>query len=110
MQEHLVDSRHLNDAIPGNNGFTDIDGVVDVDGKVLFLEFKKGSAKLKPIQRILHKNLSSKEGQHSMIIWRGSDGEPTVCRWFTFGVLREPILLLNGWDDLRTIIQTWRAL
>ena len=44
LQKHLVDFSILNGVIPGNNGFTDIDGVVDIDGRILFLEFKTGYA------------------------------------------------------------------
>ena len=110
LQKHLVDFTKLNEVIPGKNGFTDIDGVVDIDGRILFLEFKTGYAKLKRVQRILHENLSEKEGQHSLIIWRDREGTPTDCQWITYGKMREPIALPSGWDDLKTIIQTWRAL
>ena len=108
LQRHLMDYKPLSDLLPSNNGFTDIDGVLEMDdGKVLFLEVKRGSAELKPIQKILHKNLSRKDRQSTLVVWRDKDGEPTRCQWITRGEERDVIELPGGMSDLTKVVHTW---
>lgn len=110
VQKHMHDYKNLNDLVRGKNRFTDIDGVLDVGGRILFLEVKTGNAILTGVQNILHQNLSSKDDQFSLIVWRNVDGEPTECQWVTDGKKRRRIQLPNGEEDLKLVIQTWMSL
>ena len=107
MQRHMYDFTSLNNLVPGYNRFTDIDGVLDLAGKILFLEFKAESYELRGVQQQLHKNLTEKEGQSSLIVWRNHEGVPVQCLWISKGEEGERIGLPNGEEDLKRIIQTW---
>lgn len=111
VKRHTVHYDIFSDLLPNNNKFTDIDGVVEMEnGKVLFLEFKLGNRQLSDVQRILHENLSSKERQSSLVVWRGEDGRPTKCQWITRGKERDVMELPQREESLKAIIQTWMAI
>ncbi len=110
LKRHLYDFSSLNELAPGYNRFTDIDGVLDVAGKILFLEFKSENYQLKGVQLWLHRHLTEKEGQSTLIVWRGRDGQPVKCQWITQGEEGDKIELPNGEEDLKRIIQTWIAI
>lgn len=108
VKRHMMDYSALSALLPSHNRFTDIDGVLETeDGKVLFLEVKRENYDLKPVQKILHRNLSMKERQSTLVIWRGRNGEPTKCQWITKGKEREVIDLPGGMEDLKRVVQTW---
>ena len=108
VKKHMVDYTGYNDLLPGRNRFTDIDGVLELDsGRVLFIEFKTGNAKLTGVQQILHRNLTSKERQSTLVVWRNNDGRPTQCQFIVGGEECPVINLPSGEPSLKKVFEGW---
>ena len=107
VRRFLVDYTPYNQAARGKNRFTDIDAVLRVDEKVLFVEFKSGRMPLTSLQRDLHRTLSRKKEQSSLIVWHDQEEIPLRIQRITHGVFGPIKYLRDGQKELVSIIKRW---
>ena len=109
LHVHMYPYKGLNEIVPGQKAFSDIDGALHVGKKVLFLEFKrKDSLGIPDGQARLHRHLSEQKGQSSLFVWRDPiSGKPIRCQWIRRGSEGSYIDLPNGEEDLKKEIEKW---
>lgn len=107
IRRYLVDYTPYNQAAQGKNRFTDIDAVLRVDEKVLFVEFKSGRMPLTSVQKELHRTLSRKKEQSSLIVWHDQEEIPLRIQRITHGVFGPIKYLRDGKRELVSIFKKW---
>ena len=104
-KKHRVKLGRLSDALPGNIGFTDVDGIVEINGKGLMLEWKGEAVPVPRGQHIMYVRLTRGKALTVIIV----EGDAETMDVYSIGYYYDGKKIDTGKASLDTLVETIKS-